>query len=143
MLIYTKDILYNNRIMRINTLNDSEYKDIINKCNEAIYEYEMQNKINEEMEENKYKEFIKEQQEIENEIKRRARYESYLKKKRPENDLALQNKEIKQKINFEENNKENKDKKENEENKENKENNYRKNEIKEEKTILRKEIKKR
>ena len=28
MLIYTKDILYNNRIMRINTLNDSEYKDI-------------------------------------------------------------------------------------------------------------------
>ena len=143
MLIYTKDILYNNRIMRINTLNDSEYKDIINKCNEAIYEYEMQNKINEEMEENKYKEFIKEQQEIENEIKRRARYESYLKKKRPENDLALQNKEIKQKINFEEDNKENKDKKENEENKENKENNYRKNEIKEEKPILSQEIKKR
>ena len=143
MLIYTKDILYNNRIMRINTLNDSEYKDIINKCNEAIYEYEMQNKINEEMEENKYKEFIKEQQEIENEIKRRSRYESYLKKKRPENDLALQNKEIKQKINFEENNKENKDKKENEENKENKENNYRKNEIKEEKPILSQEIKKR
>ena len=80
MLIYTKDILYNNRIMRINTLNDSEYKDIINKCNEAIYEYEMQNKINEEMEENKYKEFIKEQQEIENEIIRKIKIKKKMKK---------------------------------------------------------------
>ena len=39
MLIYTKDALYNNKIMKINTLNDSEYKDIINKCNEAIDQY--------------------------------------------------------------------------------------------------------
>ena len=106
MLIYTKDALYNNKIMKINTLNDSEYKDIINKCNEAIYQYEMQNKMNEEMEENNYKEFIKEQKEIENEIKRKSKYESYLKKKRQDNNLDIQNKEIKQKINFEEDNKE-------------------------------------
>ena len=106
MLIYTKDVLYTNKIMKINTLNNNEYKDIINKCNEAIYQYEMQNKKNEEMEENNYKEFIKEQKEIENEIKRSSKYESYLKKKKKDNNLDIQNKEIKQKINFDEDNKE-------------------------------------
>ena len=102
MLIYTKDSLYNNKNMRINTLNDSEYKRIINNCNDAIYQYEMQNKINDEMKENNYKEFLKEQKEIENEIKRSVRYESYLKKKRPEIKFENQNKEIKKKIDFEE-----------------------------------------
>ena len=102
MLIYTKDSLYNNKNMRINTLNDSEYKRIINNCNDAIYQYEMQNKISDEMKENNYKEFLKEQKEIENEIKRSVRYESYLKKKRPEIKLENQNKEIKKTIDFEE-----------------------------------------
>ena len=78
MLIYTKDVLYEEKNKKINTLNDSEYKIIINKCNEAIYQYEIQNKIDEETESNNYKEFIKEQKEIENQIKKRSLYESYL-----------------------------------------------------------------
>ena len=64
MLIYTKDIIYNNQYFKINTLNDSEYRNIINKCNEAIYQYEMKNNINEEIEENikqfNFKTFLKE-----------------------------------------------------------------------------------
>ena len=82
-------------------MNDSEYKDIINKCNEAIYQYEIENKKNEEMEENNYKEFIKEQKEIENEIKKMSRYGSYLKRRKPENKMDIQNQEMKQKVNFE------------------------------------------
>ena len=101
MLIYTKDRIYKNKGMKINTLNDSEYKDIINKCNEAIYQYEIENKKNEEMEENNYKEFIKEQKEIENEIKKMSRYVSYLNRRKPENKLDIQNQEMKQKVNFE------------------------------------------
>ena len=127
MLIYTKDRIYKNKSLRINTLNDSEYKDIINKCNEAIYQYEIDNKKNEEMEENNYKEFIKEQKEIENEIKRMSRYRSYLKKRKPENKLDIQNQEMKQKVNYE-----------NEKNS----NNIKTNKIKEEKKVTNEEIKK-
>ena len=96
--------------MKLNTLNDSEYKNIINMCNEAIYKYEIENKISEEEQSNNYKEFIKEQQNIENEIKRASRYESYKKNKNPENKLETknENKEIKQKINFDEVNNEQK-----------------------------------
>lgn len=127
MLIYTKDRIYKNKSLRINTLNDSEYKDIINKCNEAIYQYEIENKKNEEVEENNYKEFIKEQKEIENEIKRMSRYRSYLKKRKPENKLDIQNQEMKQKVNYE-----------NEKNS----NNIKTNKIKEEKKVTNEEIKK-
>ena len=127
MLIYTKDRIYKNKSLRINTLNDSEYKDIINKCNEAIYQYEIENKKNEEMEENNYKEFIKEQKEIENEIKRMSRYGSYLRKRKPENKLDIQNQEMKQKVNYE-----------NEKNS----NNIKTNKIKEEKKVTNEEIKK-
>ena len=110
MLIYTKDIIYQKKNMKLNTLNDSEYKNIINMCNEAIYKYEIENKISEEEQSNNYKEFIKEQQNIENEIKRASRYESYKKNKNPENKLETknENKEIKQKINFDEVNNEQK-----------------------------------
>ena len=110
MLIYTKDIIYQKKSMKLNTLNDSEYKNIINMCNEAIYKYEIENKISEEEQSNNYKEFIKEQQNIENEIKRASRYESYKKNKNPENKLETknENKEIKQKINFDEVNNEQK-----------------------------------
>ena len=127
MLIYTKDRIYKNKSLRINTLNDSEYKDIINKCNEAIYQYEIENKKNEEMEENNYKEFIKEQKEIENEIKRMSRFGSYLRKRKPENKLDIQNQEMKQKVNYE-----------NEKNS----NNIKTNKIKEEKKVTNEEIKK-
>ena len=127
MLIYTKDRIYKNKSLRINTLNDSEYKDIINKCNEAIYQYEIENKKNEEMEENNYKEFIKEQKEKENEIKRMSRYGSYLRKRKPENKLDIQNQEMKQKVNYE-----------NEKNS----NNIKTNKIKEEKKVTNEEIKK-
>ena len=127
MLIYTKDRIYKNKSLKINTLNDSEYKDIINKCNEAIYQYEIDNKKNEEMEENNYKEFIKEQKEIENEIKRMSRYGSYLRKRKPENKLDIQNQEMKQKVNYE-----------NEKNS----NNIKTNKIKEEKKVTNEEIKK-
>ena len=131
MLIYTKDTLYHQKNLRINTLNDSEYKIIINQCNEAIYKYEMKNKTDEETEENNYKEFIKKQQEIENEIKRSIRYESNLKKRKAENNLENQNKEIKQKINFVE-----EKKNDNDNYKDNKKN------INEEKKILNNDIKK-
>ena len=49
MMIYTKDILFKNNIIKLNTLNEIEYQNIINKCNEAIYEYESQNEIKEKM----------------------------------------------------------------------------------------------
>ena len=104
MLIYTKEIIYKKKSMKLNTLNNSEYQDIINMCNEAIYKYEMENKISEEEQSNNYKEFIKEQQKIENEIKRASKYESHRKNKNPEIKLGsnTENQEIKQKINFDE-----------------------------------------
>ena len=113
MLIYTKDIIYQRKSMKLNTLNDSEYKNIINMCNEAIYKYEIENKINEEEQSNNYKEFIKEQQKIENEIKRASKYESYRKNKNPDNKLETktEDKEIKQKINFDEEQKTNNEQK--------------------------------
>ena len=103
MLIYSKDILYRDKIIKLNTLNDRQYKNIINECNEAIYQYEMENKMNDEIKSNNYEEFIKSQLEIEEEIKRRAKYDSYnkLKEKKNENKFEKENKLLKQKLNFE------------------------------------------
>ena len=106
MLIYTKDALYDPQSMKTNTLNNSEYQDIINKCNEAIYQFEMESKANEEEKSNNYKEFIKKQKEIEDEIIRnslkKSKYESYrkLKKAEIEPEEKKENKELKQKLNF-------------------------------------------
>ena len=109
MLIYTNDVLYDSQVMKVNTLNNSEYKDIINKCNEAIYQFEIENKRKEEEESNNYKEFIQKQKEIEEEIirnsLRKSRYESFRKSKKPEiqsEEEKKENKELKQKINFDE-----------------------------------------
>ena len=81
MLIYTKDFLYDNKIIKFNNLNDNDEQNIIYKCNEAISEYEYQNKINEGEKYNNYNEYIKKQIEIENEIKKDIE-----KKKRNNND---------------------------------------------------------
>ena len=108
MLIYTNDILYDSKVMKVNTLNNSEYQDIINKCNEAIYQFEMESKIKEEEKSNNYKEFIQKQKEIEDEIirnsLRKSKYESYRKARRTEiqPEEKIENKELKQKINFNE-----------------------------------------
>ena len=109
MLIYTNDVLYDSQVMKVNTLNNSEYKDIINKCNEAIYQFGIENKRKEEEESNNYKEFIQKQKEIEEEIirnsLRKSRYESFRKSKKPEiqsEEEKKENKELKQKINFDE-----------------------------------------
>jgi hypothetical protein len=112
MFIYTKDALYEPQSMKTNTLNNSEYQDIINKCNEAIYQFEMESKANEEEKSNNYKEFIKKQKEIEDEIIRnslkKSKYESYrkLKKAEIEPEEKKENKELKQKINFDDEGKE-------------------------------------
>ena len=112
MLIYTNDALYDSQVMKVNTLNNSEYQDIINKCNEAIYQFEMESKIKEEEKSNNYKEFIQKQKEIEEEIIRnslkKSKYESYrkLKKAEIEPEEKKENKELKQKLNFDEEEKE-------------------------------------
>ena len=65
MLIFTQDKLYESKIMNINLLNDNDYNKIISKCNEAIYEYQIQNEINEEDKYNNYQNYIEHQKEIE------------------------------------------------------------------------------
>ena len=71
MLIFKQEQIYNNQIIRFNTLNDSEYSIIIKKCNEAIEEYQIQNTMKEEEKLSNYQDFIESQKEIENNIKKR------------------------------------------------------------------------
>ena len=96
MLIFTKGELFNNKVIKTNTLNDSEYSTIINKCNEAIYECQMQNNINEEEKLNNYQDYIEKQKEIENKILKRRdrkinRYEGN-QKQRENNENYINNK---------------------------------------------------
>ena len=72
MLIFTQDKLYESKIMNINLLNDNDYNKIISKCNEAIYEYQIQNEINEEDKYNNYQNYIEHQKEIEKIIKNKS-----------------------------------------------------------------------
>ena len=105
MMIYTKDILFKNNIIKLNTLNEIEYQNIINKCNEAIYEYESQNEIKEEMKLDNYQELIKQQQEIENEIKKKVKFKTEIKNNKKDktiNQINSNKTDIKKKINFEE-----------------------------------------
>ena len=74
MLIFTQDNLYDYKDLRANLLNDSDYSLLINKCNEAIYENQMQNNIKEEEKLKNYNDFIEKQKEIENKIHRRIKY---------------------------------------------------------------------
>ena len=69
MLIFTQENLYDNKIIRLNVLNDSDYMNIINRCNEAIFEYRLKNNINDEEKIINYEELIEKQKEIENSIK--------------------------------------------------------------------------
>ena len=69
MLIFTKEYLYKNDVIKFNTLNENDYANIIKKCNEAISEYQYKNEINEEEKKLNYEEMIQKQEEIENMIK--------------------------------------------------------------------------
>ena len=85
MLIYTKENIFNNNIIKLNTLNDSEYQGIINKCNEAIYEYQLQNNMLEEEKMINFQDYIEKQKEIENSIKKTERRKNRYKKNEKEN----------------------------------------------------------
>ena len=105
MMIYTKDILFKNNIIKLNTLNEIEYQNSINKCNEAIYEYESQNEIKEKMKLDNYQELIKQQQEIENEIKKKVKFKTEIKNNKKDktiNQINSNKTDIKKKINFKE-----------------------------------------
>ena len=71
MLIYTKEELYTYEKIKINTLYDYGYQNIINKCSEAIYDYQTQNEANEETKSNNLQKLIQEQKAIEEEIRRK------------------------------------------------------------------------
>ena len=65
MLIYTQENIYDNhKVMKMNTLNDSEYQIIINKCNEAIYEHQLQQQYEEEQQMNKLQDYIEKQEKL-------------------------------------------------------------------------------
>ena len=102
MLIYTKEKLYENKNINSNKLNEKEYQNIIKKCNEAMYEFEQQNELKEEMKIDNYQELIKQQQEIEDEIKRKSKYKTEIKIKKRDNLIEENKTEIKKKISFEE-----------------------------------------
>ena len=112
MLIYTKNNLYNHRICKINSLKENDYQEIINKCNQAIYEYRSKTEIKDEMKSDNYQKMIKEQKEIEEEIRKRAK-KTETKTKKEDNKLEEKaQKDKKKKINLEKEdntNKENKD----------------------------------
>ena len=123
MLIFTQETLYDYKTIKFNTLNDSEYSLLINKCNEAIYECQTQNTMNEEEKLNNYKEYIDKQKEIENKIlNKRNKKEDNIndnkeEKQKTKNDINDNKKDDKNNKNYEENNsdeeyiKEKKDKK--------------------------------
>lgn len=69
MLIFTKEYLYRNDIIKFNTFTENDYVNIIKKCNEAISEYQYKNEINEEEKKLNYEDMIRKQGEIENMIK--------------------------------------------------------------------------
>ena len=54
MLIYKYEELYNYKFCKNNLLDENDYKDIINKCNEAIYEYQSKSEIKEEYKSDNY-----------------------------------------------------------------------------------------
>ena len=91
MLIYTHENLFDNKIIKLNTLNDSEYQGIINKCNEAIYEYQLNNNMQEEEKLINLQEYIKKQKEIEDSIKRREKRKNRYKVNEKEKDEKVIN----------------------------------------------------
>ena len=73
MLIFNKECLFDNKFIKFNTLNDSDYSNIIQQCIESIQEY--QDNIREEEEKLfNYQDLVAKQREIENSFKRRRKY---------------------------------------------------------------------
>ena len=111
MLIYKRGNLYDNKFIKFNTLNDDDYQKIIYKCNEAISEYELQNKISEEEKYNNYKEYIQMQMDIESsikkEIKNKEKNHEDNNKEDNENDKEVNNNKNNEVINIENEKKEN------------------------------------
>ena len=99
MLIYTKEKLYNYRICKNNLLDENDYQNIINKCNEAINEYQAKSEIGDVIKSDNYQQLIKEQKEIEEKIKKRAKLET--EKKRKKEDSKIKIEEDEKKINKE------------------------------------------
>ena len=91
MLIYKYEELYNYKFCKNNLLDENDYKDIINKCNEAIYEYQSKSEIKEEYKSDNYQKLIKEQQEIEEQIRKKVQKEAEKKNKKEENKLKEEN----------------------------------------------------
>ena len=87
MLIFTKEKIYSNKMIKFNKLNEEDYLNIISKCNESIYEYELQNKKDEEEKLNNYQEYVQMQIEIEKSIKKREKSKSKKKKKEKEENI--------------------------------------------------------
>ena len=117
MLIYTSEAIYKYQTINSNRLKDSEYQNLINKCNEAIYEYQQNNEIKDEMKSNNYEQLLKEQKEIEKEINKRK-----ISTERKANKSKNKNSDKTQQVNTELDDSEENNEKKNEENKENKEN---------------------
>ena len=98
MLIFTKECIYKPDVIKFNTLRESDYTNIIKKCNKEISEY--QNEKNEEEKKLNYEDLLQKQKEIENEIKNKN------KKKGKDPNIELTEKEKdNNKMNEKENNK--------------------------------------
>ena len=66
MLIYTNETIYDYKMLRFNKLNNSSYYDIIKRSNEAIYEYNEKNNLNEEQKISNYQDYINKQKSFDN-----------------------------------------------------------------------------
>ena len=107
MLIYTREEIYDYKTISYNRLNDREFQNLINKCNEAIYEYQQNNEIKEEMKSDNYEKLLKEQKEIEKEIQKRKNEEDR-KANKSQNKNQDENKQVNIEIEDSETNKETK-----------------------------------
>ena len=70
MLIYQKRNIYYSQFLKNNKLNDKKYGEIINKCQDAINEYQSKEVLTEEFKSDNYQKLIEEQKVIENQIRR-------------------------------------------------------------------------
>lgn len=70
MLIYQKRNIYYSQFLKNNKLNDKKYEEIINKCQDAINEYQSKEVLTEEFKSDNYQKLIEEQKVIENQIRR-------------------------------------------------------------------------
>ena len=130
MLIYTSEEIFDKKIIKSNILNHIDYSNIIKKCNEAIYEYELKNNLTEEEKLNNYQAYVEKQIELEKSIKKREKQNKKIKNSKNKkiedifnNNLDEINNIISKDINQKKLNNENNDKEENKAKNSNKENN--------------------